>query len=390
MYPRLQLKPGKDRSVRNRHPWVFSGAVRQLPEAQEGDIVTVYSFDEDILGYGHFVPGRTIACRLFHFGRTSDEFDDAYWTGKLRASLAQRRRLPVNFAETTGFRLVHAEGDSLPGMIVDVYGEAASAQFRTLGMEKLKPLVSEFLHSELGVKHLYAAGDEHAQIVKGGEWIRGEAGKYPFLEHGMQFIADPEHGQKTGFFLDQRDNRALLRRYIRSGETRVLNTFAYSGAFSVSALMGGAPYVQSVDISREAILMCEENVQLNGGEDRHQPVIADAFDYLKKLKPADFDLIILDPPAFTKHISTVDRAARGYKEINMQAIRKVREGGIVFTFSCSQHISPDLFRKIVFGAAADARREVRVLHTLTQAADHPVSIYHPEGEYLKGLVLYVS
>jgi 23S rRNA (cytosine1962-C5)-methyltransferase len=389
MLPILQLKPGKDRSIRNRHPWIFSGAVRQLPDAKEGDIVQVISFDEDILGYGHYVPGRTIVCRMFHFGRTDDDFGDAYWLGKLRASLAQRRRLPLDFGETTGFRLVHAEGDSLPGLILDVYGEAASAQLRTKGMERLEPLLAQFLRDEMGIRHFFVAGDERAQVVQGGRWVFGEAGRFAFKEHGMQFVADPEHGQKTGFFLDQRDNRALLRSFVRP-DTRVLNTFAYSGAFSVSALLGGAAYVQSVDISREAILLCEEHVRLNGGEDRHQPVIADAFDYLKKLKQDEFDLIVLDPPAFTKHISTVDRAARGYKEINLQAIRKVRPGGIVFTFSCSQHIDTDLFRKIVFGAASDARREVRVLHTLTQGADHPVSIFHPEGEYLKGLVLHVS
>ena len=390
MLPILQLKPGKDRSIRNRHPWIFSGAVRTLPDAQEGDIVAVKSFDEDVLGYGHYVPGRTIVCRMFHFGRFDGDFDDAYWLHKLHTSLAQRRRLPMHGATTNGYRLVHAEGDSLPGLIVDVYGEAASAQLRTKGMERLEPVLSQFLREELGIRHLWVAGDERAQLVQPGRWAFGEAGRYPFVEHGMTFMADPEHGQKTGFFLDQRDNRALLRSYIKPGQTKVLNTFAYSGAFSVSALLGGASYVQSVDISRDAILLCEEHVRLNGGEERHQPVVADAFDYLKKLKPEEFDLIVLDPPAFTKHISTVDRAARGYKEINLQAIRKVAPGGLVFTFSCSQHIGVDLFRKIVFGAAADARREVRVLHTLTQAADHPVSIYHPEGEYLKGLVLNVS
>lgn len=379
----LVLKPGRERAVLNRHPWIFSGAVAQMPKLPEGAWVSVLSADGQLLAQGHYAPQSQIVCRIVHWGDPEGKDEKTIILERLRTALAWRTQcIPPN---TTGYRLVHAEGDFLPGLIADRFHHTLVLQLRTAGMLRLEPeLVSWF--SELpGVDAIYRKGESGADSA----WLKGSGGEaVPFTEHGFSMIAETESGQKTGFFLDQRENRRLLQAYAEG--RNVLNTFSYSGAFSLYALAGKASSVVSVDISDKATQLCLRLMELNFKDDRrHEAFTADCFEYLKEMPSDRYDLIVLDPPAFTKHISTVDKAARGYKEINMKALRKIRPGGIIFTFSCSQHISADLFRKIIFGAAADAGREVQVLHRLAQPEDHPVSIYHPEGEYLKGLVLRV-
>ncbi|MBK9450037.1 MAG: class I SAM-dependent rRNA methyltransferase [Bacteroidetes bacterium] len=386
-YPQLVLKSGRDRAVRNRHPWIFSGAVKERPaKVGEGEIVAVCTNDGEVLGLGHYAPQSTLICRLFHFGKDEVTIDAEFWHRKLLAAWTYRTKV-LDLQTTTGYRLVHAEGDSLPGIVIDIYGDAASVQLRTLGTAKLAPVITQFLENHLGIAHIYLRTETKEEGE--GKWIKGEEAERTFTENGVSFYVDIATGQKTGFFLDQRDNKTLLKSMAKG--RRVLNAFSYSGAFSVYALAGGAVSVDSVDISASAAELATRNVMLNFGEnENHSAIKADAFKFLAEMEKDKYDLIILDPPAFTKHISTVQKAARGYKEINLKAMQRIAPGGLLFTYSCSQHISTDLFRKIVFGAAADAGREVRIVHQMTQAPDHPVSIYHPEGEYLKGLCLYVE
>lgn len=392
-YPRLVLKKGRDRAVRNRHPWIFSGAVDSKPKAAQGAVVQVHDSDGDLLGYGHFAPDATLICRMFRFGMEPITVDSAFWNAKFMEALTFRKKIMgAEFASgaTDGYRLVHAEGDGLPGMIIDIYGDAASVQLRSAGTRALLPVVREFLERECGAKHIYISTEKRdGKDELQGEWVLGEDKERIFRENGHQFWVDIATGQKTGFFLDQRENRALVGKHALGAN--LLNAFSYSGAFSAYALTGGAKFVTSVDISAAAADYATRNVNLNvpDGAQRHLALKADCFQYLKDMPKDQFDQIILDPPAFTKHASTVDKAARGYKEINLKALQKIASGGLLYTFSCSQHISPDLFRKIVFGAAADAGREVRIVKFLSQSPDHPVNIYHPEGEYLKGLMLHV-
>ncbi|MFM2375083.1 MAG: hypothetical protein RLZZ165_180 [Bacteroidota bacterium] len=386
-YPQLILKSGRDRSVRNRHPWIFSGAAKTRPSgAREGEIVAVVTNDGEVLGLGHYAPQATLICRMFHFGGQAVHVDDEFWECKLRAAW-KYRDIVLDLNTVTGYRLVNAEGDELPGIIIDIYGEAASVQLRTAGTVALTPIIHRFLESELHIEHIYLRTETKEEGE--GKWIKGNEKTRTFREGALSFQVDIATGQKTGFFLDQRDNKALVAGM--AAGRRVLNLFSYTGAFSVYALMGGAASVDSVDVSASAAELAIRNVELNYPECTvHQAIKADAFKYLQEMPEGGYDLIVLDPPAFTKHISTVQKAARGYKEINLKALQKIARGGFLFTFSCSQHISADLFRKIIFGAAADAGREVRIVHQMTQAPDHPVSIYHPEGEYLKGLCLYVE
>ncbi len=390
-YPTLRLKPGRERSLHNRHPWLFSGALEGAVAAQTGDIVEVVGADGRRLGYGHYLRESQIVCRLFSFSTDAQTFDHEYWYSKLQHALAWRRQY-LNLEHTTGYRLVNAEGDLLPGLIVDVYGETAVLQLRTPGIARILPVVLEFLQQEVGIRHVLEKGvKEEAEDEaegSGNRWLLGNKPEVMFTENGLRFKAQVEAGQKTGFFLDQRDSRALVEKLCAG--RMVLNAFGYSGAFAAYALRGGAAQVTSVDISASATALAEETMTLNGLADRHMAVTGDCFDYLRALPPNSFDAIILDPPAFTKHISTVDKASRGYKDINLKAMSKLKPGGLLFTFSCSQHISRDLFRKIVFGAAADARRAARILYQTGHAVDHPIDIYHPEGEYLKGLVLQID
>lgn len=381
-FPKLVLKSGKQRSLVRKHPWVFSGAVKERPTAEDGGVVKVVGNKGDFLGYGHYAPASSIIVRVFEWQEDA-AIDGEYWKQKLRDAHTYRLSLGT-LSDCTGIRAVFAEGDGMPGVVIDRFGELSVLQLRTDGARKLESLLVEVLRSEYNIKYIYV---EHA--AGEGNWVGEEGGASQFVEHGLKFTANPSDGQKTGFFLDQRDNRMLVRAYAKG--KNVLDVFCYSGGFTVNALAGGASHVVSVDASEAAISLCKKHVDLNGfGADRHEGRTKDAFEHLREIPDDHFDLIVLDPPAFTKHISTVDRASRGYKDINLSALRKIKQGGFLFTFSCSQHISKDLFRKIVFGAAADSGRDVRIVQHLNQAADHPINIYFPEGEYLKGLLLYVD
>lgn len=381
---KIVLKPGREKSARNRHPWVFSGAIaRAEGEPVAGDDVRVVGHGGELLGIGHYYSG-TIAVRLYSFTEVTPSLD--FWREKFQEAFGVRKVLGlVDAPETTAYRLIHAEGDGFPGLVVDVYGSTCVMQFHTAGMLRIKDILVEALRSVLPRCEAVFARVECAD--SGSGYMHGKsAGEVLIRENGAEFGVDCEEGQKTGFFLDQRDNRALLARY--SSGRRVLNAFSYTGGFSVYALRGGATRCVSVDSSKKAIELCNRNVVRNGLEAHHEGVVADCMDYLKHF-PEEFDLVVLDPPAFAKHVRNVTDAAKAYQRINTNAFRQIARNGVLFTFSCSQVVERDLFRKIVFSAAADAGRSVRILHQLTQPADHPISIYHPEGEYLKGLVLSV-
>ncbi len=389
-YPTLVLKSGRDRSVRNRHPWLFSGAIKQLPKAKHGDIVAVSTNQGEVLAHGFFNPKSQIVCRLFHFGDSPFAFEEAaYWVAAVQRAHALRQ--PHLTHDTTCFRLLHAEGDGLPGVIADVYGEVVVLQLLIKGMAQRLPFLLQAF-SALGYHKVWLKTKKNARVLEGvdvqGGWLTEATSKTTrsVQEHGLHFNVDIETGQKTGFFLDQRENRALVQRF--SAGKRVLNAFSYTGGFSVYALAGGAAAVDSVDSSEPALALAEENVRLNFSDAAHQTIAADCFDFLREDRT--YDLIVLDPPAFAKHARAVRNASHGYKDINLNAMHRLTPGGLLFTFSCSQNIDRDLFRKIVFGAAADAGRTVRVLYQLSQPPDHPINIYHPEGEYLKGLVLHVE
>lgn len=393
-YPVLRLKAGRERSVLHRHPWIFSGAIAQPPEADNGQIVEVQDAHSNRLGYGFYSTKSQIACRMFHFGSRALSIDDKFWRQKVAAAYALRQRF-IDFTHTNAYRLLHAEGDELPGVIIDVYDRVAVIQLLIRGVEALLPLLSEALASH-GIEYIYLNTKDVAQRIEQVSLPKGWYGRKPsnqliqIRENGILFLVDVEQGQKTGFFLDQRDNRQLLRQY--SMGKNVLNTFCYTGGFSVYALAGGAQHVDSVDVSKSVLTVAAQNVACNGFSAQHHSLYAkDAFDFLEQQVPnAYYDIIVLDPPAFAKNARAVPNAVRGYKALNMLAIRRVKPGGLVFTFSCSGNIDRELFRKVVFGAASDVRRCVRILHQLSQPLDHPINIYHPEGEYLKGLVLYVE
>ncbi|EMY69609.1 class I SAM-dependent rRNA methyltransferase [Leptospira vanthielii] len=388
----IRLKKNKEKAVLNFHPWIFSGAIASGETGvASGSVVRVESSSGEFLAWGHYDPKSQIRIRLFSFDEREDGSQETYWTSKWESIYESKQTLLPK--ETTGFRLFHSEGDGVPGIVVDCYHKTAVMQLKTPGALSLRDWLVSFL-SKKGFVTILERGEKLEDKAAGEPTFhKGNDSEPVFLEHGIQFIADITRGQKTGFFLDQRDNRALVSRYA-TGRT-VLNTFAYSGAFSVYALLAGAKQVHSLDISKQAIELCERNLVLNGlettnGSTRHKSLVLDSFDYLKAMEPNFYDLIILDPPAFTKSISMVNQASRGYKDINMRAMSKIRTGGLIFTFSCSQHISFDLFKKIVFGAAKDAKKRVRILHHLTQSPDHGYSVFHPEGEYLKGLVIQVD
>jgi 23S rRNA (cytosine1962-C5)-methyltransferase len=393
MYPSLILKSGRDRSIINRHPWIFSGAVKTLPTAENGDIVAIRDNHNTLLGYGFFSEKSQITCRMFEFTNQEMRFDTPdYWVDKIRRAYQIRKQYVIS-EQTNCYRLIHAEGDGLPGIIADVYGEVAVLQLLIKGTEKIAPFLLEGL-SVAGVKHIWLKNKHNAaffeDVALQNGWLSGakdESDPVMVQENGLKFMIDFEKGQKTGFFVDQRDNRALVG--LHSKGKKVLNAFSYTGGFSVYALAGGASMVHSVDISKDAVQICDQNVALNFEGANHASFAADCFDYLKSTTE-EYDIMVLDPPAFAKNARSVPNASRGYKELNMAGIRKIKPGGLIFTFSCSQNIDRDLFRKIVFSAAADAGRSCRIIHQLTQPIDHPVNIYHPEGEYLKGLVLYIE
>ncbi len=401
---RLYLKKGRDESLRRFHPWVFSGAIGGIegPDPAEGDAVEVFSAQKAFLGWGHYQIG-SIAVRMLSFAddMPSGGPDVAFWTRRLQACLDARRAFSLAGASnTTCYRLVHGEGDFLPGLIVDWYDGCCVLQAHSVGMFRALPQLTEALRTVYGpaLKAVYDKSSGTApfkaglDLADGYLWqAPGQAALCPrtVLENGHSFLVDWENGQKTGFFLDQRDNRARVESYARG--RRVLNLFCYTGGFSVYALAGGAVSVDSVDSSARAIEMAGRNVELNFGPDApHRALCTDAIDFVKQTEPGAYDLMIVDPPAFAKHRGALAGALRAYQRLNAAAISAVAPGGLVFTFSCSQVVDREAFALAVFSAAADARREVRILDRVGQGADHPVNIFHPEGSYLKGLVLYVE
>jgi 23S rRNA (cytosine1962-C5)-methyltransferase len=391
-YPILSLKPGREKSVINKHPWIFSGAIRKMQTASEGDIIEIQLANNEVIGYGFYSTESQISCRMFEWNSKPADFESPdYWTAKMKNAMLLRSTL-IDEQKTNSYRLLHAEGDFLPGLIVDIYNQLAVVQFLIEGTARRKEMIVRCIRS-LGFINIYARAsasskDQQDSVEKAG-WIAGElSSPVAVMENGLKFQIDFIRGQKTGFFLDQRDNRLILQK-LAQGRT-VLNAFSYTGGFSVYAAAGEAKEIHSLDISADAVRMAEENVLLNFPRANHKGIVKDCFEYLRGIEKDFYDLIVLDPPAFAKNKHTVDKAARGYKDINMKAMEKIKSGGLLFTFSCSQHISKDLFQKIIFGAAADAGRNVRIVQQLHQPADHPVNIFHPEGEYLKGLLLWVE
>lgn len=392
-FVKIVLKSGKDQSLKRFHPWVFSGAIKKIyGQVAEGDLVAVYSNKDEFLGIGHYQVG-SIAVRIVSFTETDPGYD--FWKNKIQKAWEYRKNLGFGLnAETNVFRLIHAEGDGLPGLIVDFYNGTAVLQMHSVGMYLIRNELVKALQEVLGenLKAIYDKSEKtlpfKAQIQPKDELLFGNPESNEVQEYGLKFKVDWETGQKTGFFIDQRENRLLVQQYAKNRD--VLNMFGYTGGFSVYAMQGGARLVHSVDASAKAIDLTNENVELNfPGDKRHEAFAAEAFEFLKDIQDK-YDLIVLDPPAFAKHRTTLPQALQGYKRINTRAFEQIRSGGILFTFSCSQVVSKDRFREAVFSAAAIAGRTVRIIHQLTQPADHPVNIYHPEGEYLKGLVLFVE
>ncbi len=387
------MKRGKEESLDRFHPWVFSGAIASPTDTiEEGDIVEVHASDGHLMGRGHFQTG-SIMVRMLTFDDT--EIDAQFYRDRLRQALGLRRALGLARPDNNAYRLVHGEGDFLPGLIVDIYGDTAVMQAHSPGMHFSRDLIATELTQlpGLNIANVYYKSETtlpyKAELDPHNDYIVGGLTTNIAVENGLKFHIDWLKGQKTGFFVDQRDNRELLRHY--SHGRNVLNMFCYTGGFSVYALAGGARAVTSVDSSAKAIQLTEDNVALNFNDAQHHRAIAeDAFKYLDTMEAGAHDLIILDPPAFAKHRGAIRNALRGYQRINAAAFSKIATGGVLFTFSCSQAVSREQFRLAVFSAAAQSRRKVRILHQLTQPADHPVNIYHPEGEYLKGLVLYVE
>lgn len=391
-YKQISLKKGKEESLLRFHPWVFSGAVAHVPDKlEEGDIVKVVSYDNRFIGIGHFQIG-SIAVRILSFEET--DINEAFFSSRLNAAYKLRQTLNLIREDNNAFRLVHGEGDFLPGLIIDVYGNTAVLQAHSPGMHFARDIIANALVNldDAGIKNVYYKSETtlpyKAQLDPQNDYIIGGFESNIATENGLKFHVDWLKGQKTGFFVDQRDNRSLLEHYAHN--RNVLNMFCYTGGFSFYAMRGGAKTVHSVDSSAKAIALTKANVELNFPNDnRHEAFAEDAFKFLNGIDNR-YDLIVLDPPAFAKHRSAIKNALIGYRKLNAKAFEKISSGGILFTFSCSQAISKEQFRLAVFSAAAMSRRKVRILHQLTQPADHPINIYHPEGEYLKGLILYVE
>ena len=398
MTAKIYLRRGKEESLMRRHPWIFSGAIERVEcdsDIAEGEVVDVYAHNGSFVARGHYQIG-SIAVRVLSFD-SAETIDYAWWQSKIASAYGVRRLLGlVDNADTTCYRLVHGEGDSLPGLVVDIYGSTAVVQCHSVGMYRSRQDIARAITSVYGDR-ISAVYDKSSQTVPFKANLNPTDGylyglsaekNNVVLENGHRFLVNWEEGQKTGFFIDQRFNRELVERYA-AGRT-VLNTFCYTGGFSVYALAGGAKEVCSIDTSERAVELAEKNVRLNFGEAaKHSAIACDAVEYLKEIGDS-YDMIILDPPAFAKHHKVLGNAMLGYKRLNARALSQIKSGGILFTFSCSQAVSKELFRTTVFTAAAIAGRKVRILHQLSQPADHPINIYHPEGEYLKGLVLYVE
>ena len=389
----LRLRRGKEESLDRFHPWVFSGALTAIPDdVEEGSLVRVVASDGRVMGVGHFQIG-SIAVRMLAFDDTP--IDAAFFRTRLAEALRLRQTLGLMRPDNTAFRLVHGEGDFLPGLVVDIYGHTAVVQAHSPGMHYARDIIAEALVSLDGanIRNVYYKSETtlpyKARLDPQNQYIVGDFETDIAMENGLKFHVDWLRGQKTGFFVDQRDNRSLLEKY--SAGRRVLNMFCYTGGFSFYAMRGGATKVCSVDSSAKAVTLTRANVELNfPGDSRHTAVAEDAFKYLEAMDKGEYDLIVLDPPAFAKHRSALRNALRGYQRLNALGFEKIAPGGVLFTFSCSQAVTKEQFRLAVFSAAAQTGRRVRILHQLTQPADHPVNIYHPDGEYLKGLILYVE
>ena len=393
-YKKVYLKPGKEESLKRFHPWVFSGAIARVEgEPEEGEIVDVYTSKKEFIACGHFQIG-SIAVRVLSF--VQETIDHEFWVRKLAVAKDLRVALGlIGNPQNNTYRLVHGEGDNLPGLIIDVYNHTAVMQAHSAGMHVYRMEIADALSEIMGdvIENIYYKSETtlpfKADLLSTENgFIKGGSPENVAMENGLKFHVDWLKGQKTGFFVDQRENRHLLERYAKG--RNVLNMFCYTGGFSFYAMRGGANLVHSVDSSAKAIDLTNENVELNfPGDARHKAYAEDAFKYLDRMGD-QYDLIILDPPAFAKHRDALRNALRGYTKLNAKAFEKIRPGGILFTFSCSQVVNKENFRNAVFTAAAQSGRSVRILHQLTQPGDHPVNIYHPEGEYLKGLVLYVE
>lgn len=389
----IRLKPGKEESVIRRHPWIFSGAIASLPSGlQEGELVTVTDSKGTVLGTGHYQIG-SIAVRMLEFD--NDSLPDDFFSRRLRSAYNLRRELGLMRRDNDCYRLVHGEGDFLPGLVIDIYGDTAVMQAHSPGMHFARGEVAEALTliPDARIRNVYYKSDTtlpfKADLGPENGYLIGQYDGNIATENGLQFNIDWLKGQKTGFFVDQRENRSLLEKFARG--RRVLNMFCYTGGFSVYAMRGGAVSVDSVDSSAKAVALTDANIALNFPDDpRHRSYTEDAFKFLNDMEKDKYDLIILDPPAFAKHRGAIKNGLIGYRRLNTRAFEKIKPGGILFTFSCSQAITREMFRLAVFSASVKAGRRVRILHQLSQPADHPVDIAHPEGEYLKGLVLEVE
>lgn len=393
MYKNIYLKKGKEDSLKRFHPWAFSGAIAHMDDGiEEGDIVRVITQSDAFIALGHYQIG-SIAVRVLSFQDIA--IDDDFWKQRLAAALLMRQCAGIaDNPENNTFRLVHGEGDNLPGLVIDCYGKTAVMQAHSVGMHVCRNVIARQLVEVMGnrIENVFYKSETtlpfKADLGQENGFIYGGSDDNVAVENGLKFHVDWLKGQKTGFFVDQRENRKLLEHYAK-GKT-VLNMFCYTGGFSFYAMRGNAKAVHSVDSSAKAIELTNANVELNfPGDKRHQAFCEDAFKFLDAAKDK-YDLIILDPPAFAKHRAALHNALKGYTRLNVKAFEKIKSGGILFTFSCSQVVTKDNFRNAVFTAAALAGRNVRILHQLHQPADHPINIYHPEGEYLKGLVLYVE
>ena len=396
MYKEIRLKRGKEESLKRFHPWVFSGAILKIDEGvNEGDVVRVLANSGDFIAVGHYQEG-SIAVRVLSFSDVRIDHD--FWHSRLSSALKMRQAIGIaDNPDNNTYRLVHGEGDNLPGLIIDVYGQTAVMQAHSIGMHLCRKEIAHALVDvmESRISHIYYKSETTLPFMTADDmngFLVGGSEDNIATENGLKFRVDWLKGQKTGFFVDQRENRSLLEKFSKG--KRVLNMFCYTGGFSFYAMRGGAELVHSVDSSAKAIELTKQNVELNfPGDARHEAYCEDAFKFLEGIgsgKTATYDLIILDPPAFAKHRGALHNALKGYTRLNQKAFEKIEKGGILFTFSCSQVVTKDHFRNAVFTAAALAKRKVRILHQLHQPADHPINIYQPEGEYLKGLVLYVE
>ena len=393
MYKSIYLKKGKEESLNRFHPWIFSGAIHHMDDnIEEGELVNIFTASNEFIAVGHYQIG-SIAIRVLTFSKVEISYD--FWCDRLSSALKMRQNVGIadNDVNNT-YRLVHGEGDYLPGLVIDCYGETAVMQAHSVGMHVCREEICRALIKVMGerIKHVYYKSETtlpfKAELGQENGFMYGETDNDIAIENGLKFHVDWLRGQKTGFFVDQRENRNLLEHYAKGKS--VLNMFCYTGGFSVYAMRGQAKLVHSVDSSAKAVELTNRNIALNFPDDlRHEAFCEDAFKYLDN-NDNKYDLIILDPPAFAKHRAALRNALKGYTRLNVKGLQRIKHGGILFTFSCSQVVSKEHFRNAVFTAAAQAGRKVRILHQLHQPADHPINIYHPEGEYLKGLVLYVE